>query len=299
MLKRRILLMLTVWGLFTACQNPENGNQKYLSETEEWHKKRIENLTRPDSWLSLEGLFWLEPGENRFGSAGDNDLIFPAALPAHIGYFYFKDTVVSVRIDPGVTVLAGDQPVRETLLRPDVGGEPDILKWKNYSWYVIKREDRYGIRLKNSSGKVLANFNGIERFPVDMKWRVKARLVPHENGGFLPVPNVLGQVVQEPSPGRLVFTLEGREYALDPIAAEGDKEYFIIFGDKTNGESTYGGGRFLSVPVVNGQGFTWIDFNRAYNPPCVFTPYATCPLPPPQNKLNIAVTAGEKVWGEH
>ncbi len=295
----RIVLSVMIFGVSIACQKQEFDEKSYLAGIEEWHKNRITSLTQADSWLSLEGLFWLETGENRFGSAGDNDLIFPAAMPAHIGRFLFKDSLVTVEIDPRVTVHMGDKPVREASLRPDVSGTPDILKWGTYSWYVIKREDRYGIRLKNSASRVLKDFKGIKRFPVDLKWRVRARLVPHESRKALSVPNVLGQIVEEPSPGKLVFTLEGREFSLDPIAAEGDKEYFIIFGDNTNGESTYGAGRFLTAPLVNEQGVTWIDFNRAYNPPCVFTPYATCPLPPSQNKLDIAIAAGEKVWGEH
>lgn len=295
----RIVLSVMIFGVSIACQKQEFDEKSYLAGIEEWHKNRITRLTQADSWLSLEGLFWLETGENRFGSAGDNDLIFPAAMPAHIGRFLFKDSLVTVEIDPRVTVHMGDKPVREASLRPDVSGTPDILKWETYSWYVIKREDRYGIRLKNSASRVLKDFKGIKRFPVDLKWRVRARLVPHESSKALSVPNVLGQIVEEPSPGKLVFTLEGREFSLDPIAAEGDKEYFIIFGDNTNGESTYGAGRFLTAPLVNEQGVTWIDFNRAYNPPCVFTPYATCPLPPSQNKLDIAIAAGEKVWGEH
>ncbi len=299
MSKWRIVFALLFLGMAVACQKQEVDEKSYRAGIEEWHKKRIERLTRPDSWLSLEGLFWLEPGGNRFGSAGDNDLIFPAGMPAHTGRFYFKDTLVTVHIEPGVEVFLDGKPVRDATLRPDVPGTPDILKWKSYSWYVIKREDRYGIRLKNSASRVLANFKGIERFPVDLKWRVKARLVPHESSKSLPVPNVLGQIVEEPSPGKLVFTVDGREYTLDPIAGAGDTEYFIIFGDATNGDGSYGAGRFLTAPLVNEEGVTWIDFNRAYNPPCVFTPYATCPLPPPQNKLDIAITAGEKVWGEH
>ncbi len=293
-------VLFTMLLLMLAACGPEKFNEKqYREEVESWHRKRIENLKKADGWLTLEGLFWLEQGDNTFGAADGNALVFPEGMPDRMGRFVLSDTVVTVHIEPGVEVTSADAMLREGELKADVTGAPTILKWKSYSWYVIKRQEKYGIRLKNSASPVLAGFKGIERFPVDIKWRVPARLVPHKDKTTIPVPNVLGQIVNEPSPGSLLFTIGDREFSLDPVAAAGDEEYFIVFADASNGETTYGAGRFLTVPRVNEEGMTWIDFNRAYNPPCVFTPYATCPLPPAQNRLDIAVTAGEKVWGHH
>ena len=295
----RFVLFTMLLLMLAACGPKQFNEKQYREEVESWHRKRIENLKKADGWLTLEGLFWLESGENSFGAAAGNALVFPEGMPDRMGRFVLNDTVVTVHIEHGVEVTSADTLLREGELRADVTGEPTILKWKSYSWYVIKRQEKYGIRLKNSASPVLAGFTGIERFPVDIKWRVPARLVPHEDKTTIPVPNVLGQIVNEPSPGSLLFTIEGREYRLDPVATAGDEEYFIVFADASNGETTYGAGRFLTVPRVNEEGMTWIDFNRAYNPPCVFTPYATCPLPPAQNRLDISVTAGEKVWGHH
>jgi len=150
--------------------------------------------------------------------------------------------------------------------------------------------------VKDSASPARLTFTGVERYPVDPRWRVEARLEA-DSARSIAIPNVLGQVSEEPCPGRLVFTLDGRECALWPLGAPGE-ELFIVFADATSGAETYGAGRFLSAPAPDAAGRATLDFNRAVNPPCAFSPYATCPLPPAGNALAVAVRAGEKTWGE-
>ncbi len=162
------------------------------------------------------------------------------------------------------------------------------------SWNVIKRGDRYAIRLRDSAHPNRTNFKGIERYPVDPAWRVRAKFSAYEPAKKLKIVNVLGMVEEQPSPGALVFSLSGKEYRLDVLDEGAKIPWFVIIADETSGEETYGGGRFLYVARADSSGETVIDFNKAYNPPCSFTPYATCPLPPEQNRLPLAVRAGEK-----
>ena len=294
-----MLILIPLLWIFVSCGNNNPNETDYAASVNKWHEKRIERLKKTDSWLTLAGLYWLNEGENSFGSAKDNDLVFPKDMPPYMGRFILTDTVVSVVLEPTAGIKINGDDKLPDYLKSDITGKPDKLTWDVYTWYVIRREEKTGIRLKNSASETLRNFTGIDRFPVDVKWRVKARLEAHDSLTKISVPNVLGQIIPVESPGRLFFTIDGHSYHLDPTGAPGDTEYFIIFGDATNGESTYGAGRFLVVPAADENGETWIDFNKAYNPPCVFTPYATCPLPPGRNILPIKVTAGEKVWGHH
>ena len=183
-------------------------------------------------------------------------------------------------------------------LRPDIPGPPTIVSVGDLRFHVIERGDKRFLRVKDTRHPRLAGFEGIERFPVEARWRVPARIEPFDPPRGVMVPNVLGQLEESPSPGELVFELAGRECRLTPIGAPGE-DLFIIFADRTSGDATYGGGRFLSASAPDSDGRVVLDFNRAVNPPCVFSPFATCPLPPRGNILEVAVTAGEKVWGDH
>ncbi|NOX38376.1 MAG: DUF1684 domain-containing protein [Calditrichaeota bacterium] len=270
----------------------------YRQEIEEWHRQRIADLIRPDGWLTLVGLHWLKEGANPFGSDSSNAIVFPPKVPAFMGTFYLRNGLVTVKIRPGVSVYYQDQPVDSLELQHDLTGEPTILSHGTLQWYIIKRGDRYAVRIKDSESPVRIHFKGIERFPVDSRWRLRARFEPYQPPRTIDVPTVLGTTVSEPCPGRLVFEWEGKTYALDVIQEKPIDPLFILFGDQTNGQETYGGGRFLYADPPDASGFTVLDFNRAYNPPCAFTPYATCPLPPAQNQLPFAVRAGEKAYGD-
>jgi uncharacterized protein (DUF1684 family) len=269
-------------------------------DVDAWHAKRIERLEAPDGWLSLAGLYWLSEGDNRFGSAADNALVFPAAAPAHLGTLVRHGQTVELRIDAGVALTTGDgKPFAGGALASDKGGTPTRLRSGTFVFFVIERSGRLGVRLRDEASPARAKFTGIERFPVRPEWRIEARFEPYEPKRELAVSTVIGTVEPSPSPGALVFGFRGNTYRLDAVEEEGTDELFIIFGDTTNGKETYAAGRFLYVARPDASGKVTIDFNRAYNPPCAFTTFATCPLPPAQNKLKLRVEAGEKSWGHH
>ena len=260
--------------------------------------ERDEGLRRPDGWLSLAGLFWLAQGESSFGADPGNDVVFPAEkAPARIGVFEVEGRSVRVRIEPGVAVTHEGAPVSELELATDAEGDPTLLELGPLLFHAIERGDRVAIRLKDRESPLIAAFAGMERFPADPSWRVAARLERYDPPKTMMVPNVVGPPLPEPCPGRLVFEHQGESYALEPTGEPGG-ELFVVFGDATNGAETYGGGRFLYADWPDADGAVVLDFNRAYNPPCVFTPWATCPLPPPQNQLPFRVAAGETTYGD-
>ena len=287
------LLVIIVFFLasFTVAQD-------YVQSIEEWRRRRVERLTQPDGWLSLIGLFWLEGQENTVGSDAANDIRFPAdRADASLGVITVADGVVTMTVNAGADVRCNGEPVTGIVLETDKTGAPTVLTHRTLMWHIIDRDGRLGVRLKDSQSERLRQFAGIDCFPIDEKWAVEARFEPADSAKRIAVTNVMGKVTQEPSPGTLVFTIDGAEYRLDTL--EGGDQYFVVFGDRTNGEESYGGGRFLYVDGADDAGRTIIDFNKAYNPPCAFTPFATCPLPPRQNILPISVTAGEKTYGRH
>lgn len=291
-----IFAAILILSLFSCA---EKVDEKYAAEIEDWRNARIERLKQPDSWLSLAGLYWLKEGENSFGSDQSNDFVFPPnKAPGFIGKFLLEDSSVTVKINPGVEIMSDGKKVDELVLRDDQSGNPNVLEYGSLSWYLIKRGEKYGIRLKNSLSPTLTNFKGIKTFPVSERWKVKADLIPYNPPKMIEVPSVIGTVDTEESPGALSFKFEDSEYKLDPLKS-GDG-YFLIFADKTSGDETYGAGRFLYVEPPDSLGNIYIDFNKAYNPPCAFTRYATCPLPPKDNFLSLAVEAGEKNYkGDH
>ncbi|MCB1034912.1 MAG: DUF1684 domain-containing protein, partial [Acidobacteria bacterium] len=269
---------------------------EYAADVDAWHARRVENLRSKTGWLTLIGLFWLQEGDNTFGSAGDNTLAFPEKAPARAGTLRLEAGKVTVTAAPEAPLLHDGEPVDVLELASDAGGEPTILDLGSLRFYVIDREGRLGIRLKDSESATLESFAGIDRFPVEPAWRFEARWEAYDPPQTVFTPNVLGSAFEEECPGALVLTINGEEHRLEPTSA-GEGNLFLVFGDATNGDSTYGGGRFLELgPPANGK--VLVDFNRAYNPPCVFTPYATCPLPRRENRLPVEIPAGEKMWGE-
>ena len=297
--RRRALAFLGALALVTllACQDRPKLDP-YVQEIERWHQKRVAALTKPDGWLSLAGLYWLHEGVNRFGSSRSNDVVFPPGkAPDYLGSFILRGDSVHVRIWPGAEVRLNGEPVTSRCLRSDADGKPDVLTYRSLIWYVIKRGGRYAIRLKDRENPALRRFRGIARFPVDTKWRLPARFDRFDSARMVEVPTAVGTVARLRCPGKLVFQYQGRTYGLLAAADPGDTTLFVIFADLTNEKETYGAGRFLEVPWPNAHDSTVVDFNKAYNPPCAFTPYATCPLPPDENRLPFRVTAGEKRYG--
>jgi uncharacterized protein (DUF1684 family) len=268
----------------------------YRQEIEALRKDRDEGLKQEDGWFTLVGLFWLEPGENRFGSGPDNRVIFPEGRsPAYAGTLIREGTTVKVRVAPGVTITSDGQPVTEAVVASDAQGKPTVLQLGSLSFFVIQRGDKVGVRVKDSKSPALASFHGLDYYPIQPDWKVDARFEPYNPPKQVPIPNILGQVIDTPSPGAVVFERDGKTYRLDAIPGSPDGDLFLIFADPTNGKETYGAGRFLDTAPPK-DGHVVVDFNTAYNPPCAFTSFATCPLPPAQNRLALAVTAGEKKY---
>jgi uncharacterized protein len=267
----------------------------YRAEIEKWRQQREARLKAEEGWLAVAGLFWLDEGVNRFGSSADNSIALPAgAAPPVAGAFELRQGRVSVRVEPGVIVTAAGKPVTAMELRSDEPGPPDVLKLSRLSLHVIARGGRYGIRLKDPESETRRSFAGLRWFPVSDEMRVDARFVPWPSPRTIPIPNVLGQVNDLPSPGYAEFIVAGRKLRLEPVIEEpGAQELFFIFRDQTAGKESYPAGRFLYAPMPK-DGAVVLDFNKAYSPPCAFTAYATCPLPPPQNRLPVRIEAGEK-----
>lgn len=270
----------------------------HLQEIEKWHEERVTSLKGPTGWLNIAGLFWLKEGINTFGSAPANDVVFPEGKIAdRAGLFIVKNGVVTLDAVPQSDIKVNNEIITKHIVFDPDSAKAVVMKHSSLQWFVIKRDTKLGIRLRDFESKSLEDFTGIERFPVDMKWRREATFIPTE-GRTIEITNILGQTTPQPSPGKVVFTIDDKEYTLDALDEGGD-EYFMIFGDLTNTKETYGAGRYVYIPKPGPDGKTVIDFNKAYNPPCAFTEFATCPLPPVQNRMNVAVPAGEKNYGHH
>lgn len=274
------------------------GSPEYFEEIKQWDQRRVERLKANDGWLNLVGRTWLKPGENKFGSAKDNEVVIESnKVPAFMGVFIFKDSTVSMKVNNGVEVLFNGEPVKEMVMIGDHKKEMTVFQYASIKWNLIVRNELYGIRFRDLESEFVKNFSSIERFPVNEDWKISAKFESYDPPKKISVPNVLGQIDEELSPGAVVFTKDNQTYRIDAIDA-GDR-LWLIFADGTSGEETYGGGRFLYTDKADSTGIVIVDFNKAYNPPCVLTKYATCPLPPKENYIKLRITAGEMMWGGH
>lgn len=300
------LAFLTLCLLFIPGCSPDRFLEKpealttpaYVAGIDEWHKTREAQLKAHDGWLTLAGLYWLTDGENTFGSGAGNSLTFPEGKIAdRAGTITLANGQVTTRIARGVEVTSKGLPITEAVLfSPELDSLP-TLSHGSLTWFVIRRGDKYGIRLRDQQNSALLHFKGIKRYPVEAAWRIDARFEPHKQPKQIPITNIVGQTTLYDSPGSVLFNWDGKTYRLDAFT-EANK-LFLIFADQTNGHETYGAGRYLYAPMPDASGNTVLDFNQSINPPCDFVSYATCPLPPRQNFLPIEITAGEKSYGEY
>jgi len=266
----------------------------YRATIEAWRAEREAGLRAEDGWLAVAGLFWLRAGANRLGVAAENEIVLPSgSAPERAGTLTLKDGRVVLRLAPGVAATIGGLPLSERELRSDDHGPPDVVALGRLRLSVIERSGRHGLRVRDPESPRRLSFAGLRWYPVDESYRVQGRFVPAAGQRTLAVPNVLGDVIEMPSPGDVEFTLHGRALRLVPVLEEGSPQLFFIFRDTTAGKETYGAGRFLYADPPAG-GTVTLDFNRAYSPPCAYTDFATCPLPPMQNRLAVAIAAGEK-----
>lgn len=266
----------------------------------QWRSVRVERLRKPDGWLSLVGLHWVEPGVHQVGKADANDIQLRTG-PAKLGTLTLKDGKATLKSDRAAGVMIGGKPVvGEVALKSDATTDadgPTIVAFNkgNANFQVIERSGRFALRVKDANAPTRTGFLGIDYFDADPAWRFNARFEPHPPGKTIQIASVINTIDPMANPGTVVFEKDGKTYRLEAVD-EGDGQLFLIYADRTNGKTTYGAGRFVYAdPPKNGM--TVVDFNKSYNPPCVFTHYATCPLPPPENRLDLTVTAGEKSYG--
>ena len=254
-------------------------NTAYVSSIEEWRQQRESKLKAEDGWLSLAGLFWLHEGENAVGAASGLRVQLPKGFPADAGAF----------VRHGNTVTYNGKA-----LKTDKSGDPDMIPIGRLRLYVIERGTKLGVRMKDPNSDARTNFKGLQWFPVKPEWRINARFVPEPK--HVKVDAQAGDRQEYESPGYIEWQRAGKTVRLTPVQ-EGD-QLFFIFRDATSGKSTYAAARFIDTDLPK-DGHVLIDFNKAYNPPCVFTPYATCPLPLRENRLTIPIEAGEKMYRGH
>lgn len=278
--------------LFFSFSLSAQNTSSYEKEMQVWQQKRIQALKDHNGWINLTGLFWLKPGKNSFGSASSNDFVYQHKnMPSKAGYFLWENQQVYWVSNSGVSIKINDSLINKALVFEEAKNQAPLMQLGSLRWNIIQREEKIGVRLRDLASPLLTSFKGTERFALDSNLKLVAHLEPALQNKLL-IANVLGQISPLASPGKLGFNIKGTTYTLDALE-EGD-ELFILFGDATSGKETYPAGRFLYTDKPDVNGNTIIDFNKAFNPPCAFTKFATCPLPPKQNILPIAIKAGEK-----
>lgn len=287
-----------ILGLFTSCSTSETElgpapvSDTYEEEIDLWVEQRIESLKEPTGWMRLAGMFVLEEGVNSFGSGQGQDVQFPeGTIPIHAGTFHLHGDSVTYRAADDVSITHTGEPIEEMVIFD--GENAPALSYGSLEWHVIQRQDLIAIRLYNKENPKVDRFDGFERFPTDPKWRLYAQFDPNPPGSTMPISNVLGQVDDIPNPGTLTFRFSEQEYMLEALEAS-DNRLFLIVGDETNHTETYQAGRYMYVDLPDKSDRTIIDFNKIYNPPCAYSMYSTCQLPPEQNRLDLSITAGEK-----
>jgi uncharacterized protein len=289
-----ILLLSAAALLGSACDREAGPPDAYTAEITEWRSDREARLQAEGGWLSVVGLHWLEPGRNEIGSDPANDVVLGSTdVPRRLGAITLEEGKARFDALPGSGVTHRGEPFTSLELAPDTTGSPTEVRIGSLAMTLIERGGKIGLRVKDSESRARKSFRGIDSYRIDEQWRKVARFEPYDPPREIPIANVLGMVEPMRSPGAVVFEAGGSEYRLDALNEEGSDELFLIFADATSGRETYGGGRYLyAAPPEDGK--TVVDFNKAYNPPCVFTEFATCPLPPMQNRLPVAIEAGEK-----
>jgi uncharacterized protein (DUF1684 family) len=304
---RRIIVAIPVLALLAvlpACQrtrevaSPDGRSADHQREVMQWRAKRFASLTSDSGWLTLAGLDWLHEGENHVGSEKSNDVVLPVKAPASCGTLLLAGGKTMFTPDPTAALTVDGKPLAVPIELHNDSEEngPTVVHVGPITFQVIKRNDRYALRVKDKESEARVHFLGLEYFPVDPKWRLEATFEPYNPPRKVAITNVLGMTSDETAPGVLVLAVGGESYRIQPILEQGEKDLFIIFKDATAGKETYGAARYLYAHPPGPDGKVIIDFNKAYSPPCAFTPFATCPLPPPQNHLPFRIEAGEKKY---
>jgi uncharacterized protein (DUF1684 family) len=295
------LAVCTPWA--AAVDAPRQASVDIGSErvrVEQWRTERVAELTGEQGWLTLVGLFWLDKGENSFGRSSANKLVLDhPALAPRAGEFVLDAGGVHFKAHRGSDITHAGQPVTTLDMVSDGQTEPTVISSGPLRIWIIERSGKVGVRIRDTDSRRRREFKPIDYYPIDTAWVFDARFEPSEPHRHVRIINILGLEADMDCPGTLVFRKDGQEWRLDAVLeSPGDQTLFVMFADGTSAAGSYGGGRFLHVPLPS-NGTTQVDFNKAYNPPCAFNDFATCPLPPPQNRLALRVEAGEKAYGNN
>jgi len=290
-----------VWLVSASILLPWAGggeDASYLREIESWRVERETNLKKDGSWLTVAGLYWLREGDSTVGADPENDFVLPeGAAPPFVGAFTFENGKVGFRAREGVTVTQKGEdakPVATASLEP---GEKNAIVLGNLSMWVHASGPRLAIRLRDLDSPIRKEFTGLQWFPVDPAYRVTAKFTPHPKPKDVEILNMLGDIERYQSPGVVDFELQGQAFHMEPVS-DSDGGLWFIFKDQTSGKETYPSARFLRTGDPK-DGSVVVDFNKAYNPPCAFNPYTTCPMPPKENRLKVRIEAGEKNYKKH
>jgi len=292
-------ILFGVAAAFAAGADPVSApaptESAHRNEIETWRQQRVERLRGPTGWLTLVALDWLKEGPNTLGSAPDNSIVL-AKWPAHLGTVVLDKGKATITIDKRADATIDGEKKSEAVLIDDAKANKTVVATGNVSFYLVERGARFGLRVKDSEAPTRLNFVGLDYFDIDPSWRIEAKWEAYDPPRIVEEPNVLGDFEKVVVPGAAVFERDGKTIRVEPvIETPGDANLYLVFADRTSGKETYGAARFLyTEPPKDGK--VIIDFNKAYNPPCVFTPYATCTLPTQQNRLDVRVTAGEKKY---
>jgi uncharacterized protein (DUF1684 family) len=295
-----VLAAVSAISLFAAADTAAQWQTDLLA----WRAHREQRLAAPDGWLTLVGLDWLKPGPNTIGSAPDNRIQLAAPAPAYLGIVTVQGSDVTLAPPPGgfpTGIQVDGAAPRATKLADDAAPKPTVVSTGSLSFYVIHRGDRYALRVKDTQAPTRVNFHGLHWYDPDPHYVVQARWTPFHPPHILKIPSIIGVVDDMPAPGEAQFTLDGQTLSLVPVLEDpGAKQLFFILRDTTSRSTSYGAARFLYTAFpdhgLDRPGELTLDFNHLQNPPCAYTPYATCPLPPEQNRLAIALPVGEKKY---
>ena len=292
-------ILFGVAAAFAAGADPVSApaptESAHRNEIETWRQQRVERLRGPTGWLTLVALDWLKEGPNTLGSAPDNSIVL-AKWPAHLGTVVLDKGKATITIDKRADATIDGEKKSEAVLIDDAKANKTVVATGNVSFYLVERGARFGLRVKDSEAPTRLNFVGLDYFDIDPSWRIEAKWEAYDPPRIVEEPNILGEFEKVVVPGAAVFERDGKTFRVEPvIETPGDVNLYLVFADRTSGKETYGAARFLyTEPPKDGK--VIIDFNKAYNPPCAFTPYATCPLPTQQNRMDARVTAGEKKY---
>jgi uncharacterized protein (DUF1684 family) len=298
------LLGMTLWGALAFGADTKSSADQGAWEHDllAWRAKRAESLQAPEGWLSLVALGWLKEGDNTVGSADDCRVQIAGKIPAHIAVVRLEKGKLRLLAPDGgfpKDLLLDGQPAKEQALYADDAEKPSKLSLGTLTVIVIHRDEQYGLRVKDLNAPTRSGFHGLRWYAPTGTYRVQARWIPYNPPKMLDIPTILGTTTHLPAPGVAEFTIDGQVVRLEPVLEDPQStDLFFIMRDATSKTTTYGAGRFLYSALpdhgVSQPGELWLDFNRLINPPCAFTAYATCPLPPPQNRLTVPIPAGEQ-----